>query len=119
MFRHHLQINRRSVRHAGIRLAQAAALALAVTIALPARAADDRPVKSRVAPVYPELAKRMRISGVVKVEATVDADGKVTAVKTLAGNHALSPAAEEAVIRWKFVPGPAVSTVDVDVNFSM
>ena len=35
-------------------------------------AAEERAVKSRVAPVYPELAKRMKIMGVVKVEATVD-----------------------------------------------
>jgi TonB family protein len=61
----------------------------------------------------------MRITGLVKVEATVDADGKVTAVKTVTGNHALSPAAEEAVSRWKFAPGAGQATVDVDVNFSL
>ena len=56
---------------------KAAALALLIVLALPAGAASDRAVKSKVPPVYPELAKRMKISGVVKVEATVDGDGKV------------------------------------------
>ncbi len=119
MFNNHLRFNRHGVQRAGIRLMQAAALALVFTMTLPVKAADERPVRSRVAPVYPELAKRMRISGAVKVEATVDPEGKVTSVKTLSGNHALSPAAEEAVSKWKFAPGEGVATVDVDVNFSM
>jgi TonB family protein len=33
-----------------------------------------------VAPVYPEVAKRLRVTGVVKLEVTVNADGKVTGV---------------------------------------
>ena len=119
MFLVQIAWKRRDWRHAGIRAAQAAALAQAFTLALPARAADDRPVKSRVAPVYPELAKRMRISGIVKVEVTVDAGGKVMAVKTLSGSHALSPAAEDAVSHWKFAPGSGQATIDVDINFSL
>lgn len=91
---------------------------LVLGMALPCRAGEDRAVKSRVAPVYPELAKRMKIGGVVKVEATVDAEGKVTDVKTVSGNHLLSPAAEDAVRKWKFAPGTENSTVDIDVNFS-
>jgi len=98
---------------------KAATLALIMTMALPASAATDRAVKTKVPPVYPELAKRMKISGVVKVEATVDADGKVTGVKSLNGNVALQNAAEEAVRKWKFVAGDGTATVDVDVNFSM
>lgn len=98
---------------------QAAALTLMVALALPGRAADERAVKLRVAPVYPELAKRMKISGVVKVEAKVDPDGKVEDVKTVSGSHALSSAAEEAVRKWKFAPGPDTSTVDVDVSFAL
>jgi TonB family protein len=88
-------------------------------MALPGSAASDRPVKSRVPPIYPELAKRMKIAGIVKVEATVDADGKVTGVKTLSGSTALQTAAEDAVRKWKFGPGDGTATVAVDVNFSM
>jgi TonB family protein len=119
MFGNHMAVTRRTGRRWEIRLFQAAALALAVTMAIPARASDERAIKSRVSPVYPELAKRMRIEGAVKVEATVSSEGKVTAVKTLSGNRMLSPAAEEAVSRWRFVPADATSTVDVDVNFAL
>jgi TonB family protein len=103
----------------GFRLFQAAALALVVAMAMPVRAADDRAVKSRVPPIYPELAKRMKISGVVKIEATVSPEGKVTAVKTLSGSRALQTAAEDAVHQWKFVSAATESTVDVEVNFAL
>jgi len=103
------------LRRAGIRLLQAAALALLTT--MPARASDNRAVKSRVPPAYPEIAKHLKIEGVVRIEATVDPDGKVIDVKTLSGNHVLSPAAEDAVRKWRFVPAPAESMVTVEINF--
>jgi TonB family protein len=89
-----------------------------VALTLPGGASDERAVKSKVPPVYPEIAKRMKITGVVKLEATVDADGKVTAVKTVSGNHVLSEAAEEAVRKWKFATGSGESVVSLDVNFA-
>jgi TonB family protein len=95
-----------------------AVLALVVAMALPARAADDRAVKQRVAPIYPEIAKRMKIVGEVKLEATVDASGKVTEVKSLSGNHMLTIAAEDAVRKWRFEPGAGDSKVDVAVDFN-
>jgi TonB family protein len=100
-------------------LFQAAALALAVALALPATAADERAVRSKVAPVYPELAKRMKIGGIIKIEVTVDPQGAVVETKAVSGNRMLSVAAEEAVRKWKFVPGAAQSTVEVTVNFAV
>jgi TonB family protein len=116
---HHFGISPAKLRRWGIWLFQAAALALLLAMAMPGRAADNRAVKSRVAPAYPEIAKRMRISGVVTVQATVDPDGKVTDAKAISGNRALSPAAEEAVRQWKFVPADAQSTVNVEVTFAL
>jgi TonB family protein len=88
-------------------------------MALSARAADERAIKSRVAPIYPEIAKRMKISGVVVIQATVEPDGKVSDAKAVSGNHALSPAAEEAVRKWRFAPADAQSTVTVEVTFAL
>lgn len=104
---------------ATMRLFQAAALALAVLLAMPAVAAEDRAVKTRVAPIYPDLARRMKVSGMVTVEATVDAEGKVNEAKTVAGNRLLAPAAEDAVLKWRFVPGSGTSKVSVIINFAM
>lgn len=107
------------LRRAGVRLIQTAALALVVTLAIPAGAADNRAIKSRVAPVYPEIAKRMRIAGEVQLEVTVDPEGKVIDVKRVSGNGMLSSAAEDAVRKWRFESGPGSSTVDVSLNFAL
>lgn len=107
-------------RHLGIVAAVAMIFSMGATIVVPASAlAEDRKVEHRVPPVYPELAKRMKISGVVKVSATVAADGSVLKVQALGGNRMLAPAAEDAVRRWKFASGAGQSTVEVDVNFQM
>ena len=106
-------------RRAGARLMQVAALALMVALAMPARAADERAIKSRTPPAYPEIAKRMRISGMVRLAVTVDPEGKVTGVQPLSGNHTLSIAAGDAVRRWRFEPGPGAITVEVALNFTL
>lgn len=103
----------------GLRVLQAAALAVIVALAMPARAGDTRAVKSRVSPVYPEIAKRMHITGEVQLQATVDAQGKVKDVKPVSGNHMLESAAEDAVRQWKFVPGDGDSVVTVTINFAL
>jgi len=92
---------------------------LTLSLTMPARAADERAVKSRVAPLYPEIAKRLRIGGAVKLAATVDAEGKVTDVKALSGNRMLAVAAEDAVRKWKFAPGTEETNVDLEINFAI
>jgi TonB family protein len=106
------------LRRAAVRLLQAAALTLVVALAIPSRAADDRAVKSRVAPIYPEIARRMHISGTVNIEATVDPEGKVSSTKAVSGNALLAPAAEDAVRKWRFASGPGTSKITVEVNFT-
>jgi len=93
--------------------------ALALACVVPLQANSERAVRQRVAPVYPELAKRMKVSGTVKIAATVAPDGSVSATKVVSGNHMLSGAAEDAVHKWKFVPGDGEATVEVDVNFAL
>jgi TonB family protein len=107
-----------ALRHAAVRLLQAAVFALVVVLAMPGSAADDRAVKTKVAPIYPDIARRMHITGTVNIEATVDPEGKVSNAKTVSGNALLAPAAEDAVRKWKFVPGPGTSKVDVEITFT-
>jgi TonB family protein len=119
MNRIHLCLTDNRARRAAVRLLQAAALTLIFAMAIPARAAGEREVRTRVSPVYPEIAKRMKISGAVKVEVTVDSEGKVTQAKAISGNQMLSPAAEDAVRRWKFESGDGSSTMQVVIDFNL
>jgi TonB family protein len=77
----------------------------------------DRKVKSKVAPVYPDLAKRMNITGVVKVQITVAANGSVKEAKVVGGHPVLANAALEAVKKWRFETGPEGSTGLVEFHF--
>jgi TonB family protein len=59
---------------------------------------------SRVAPVYPALAKNQHVSGNVLVDALIDANGKVTTMKVLSGPALLHQSAMDALRQWKYQP---------------
>ena len=60
-------------------------------------------VKS-VPPVYPAFAKTQRVGGDVKIDALIDASGKVTSMKVVGGPVVLHQAAMEALRQWKYQP---------------
>lgn len=91
-------------------------LALAQGPAQPANE-SSRKVMSRVPPVYPELAKRMHLQGVVKVEALVRANGTVKSTRVLGGNPVLVEAATSAVNKWRFEPRAEETTEVVQLTF--
>lgn len=82
-------------------------------------AGDKREIKRRVAPLYPELAKRMGVSGVVKLELTVGPEGHVQEVKVISGHPLLREAAVASAKNWVFVEAPEKTTEDVEVNFAL
>ena len=82
--------------------------------------ADDttvRKIKTRVSPQYPELARRMNVTGAVKLEVTVAANGQVKSVKPIGGHPLLIDAAETAVRQWRFEPGPENIEI-VEIRFT-
>jgi TonB family protein len=80
-------------------------------------ATSHRAIVSRVTPAYPELARRMHVTGKVVLLVTIQADGKVSATKVESGHALLAPAAQDAVSRWRFAPAPEASESEIDVNF--
>ena len=61
--------------------------------------------------VYPELARRMKIGGVVRLELQLTANGSVRESKVLGGNPLLASAAQDAVKRGRFEGGEACVVV--------
>jgi len=59
---------------------------------------------SSVAPVYPQLAKNQHVSGDVRVDALIDADGRVTTMKIVSGPTLLHQAAMDSLKQWKYKP---------------
>ena len=76
-----------------------------------------RKVKVRVPPEYPELARRLRIVGAVKIQVVVSPAGKVRSTKVVGGHPLLIQAALDAVRRWKFEPANEESSLVVEVRF--
>jgi len=62
----------------------------------------ERKVIERVAPVYPDLARRTHLSGVVKLEVVIRPNGTVKSVRAVGGNPVLIESAASAVEKWRF-----------------
>jgi TonB family protein len=76
-----------------------------------------RRAKNKVQPAYPELAHKMNISGTVKVEVVVAANGSVKEARIVGGHPVLATAALDAAKKWKFEPASSDSTGIIDFKF--
>lgn len=101
-----------------------AALSLAVTVSprqVGAQASQSeeilRRAKTKVQPVYPELARKMNLSGTVKIEVTVAPNGTVKDAHVAGGHPVLASAALDAAKKWRFEPAPTESTGIIDFKF--
>ncbi len=73
----------------------------------------------RVDPVYPDIARKTRIQGMVIVEAIITKDGDVADVKVIKSlNSFCDQAAIDAVKQWKFDPGTQ-NDIPVDVIMNL
>jgi TonB family protein len=77
-----------------------------------------RKVKTKVAPTYPELAKRMNVTGKVKIEVIITPDGRVKTTRALGGHPLLVQSCIDAVKEWKFVAAPEETTQVVEFEFN-
>ena len=72
-------------------------------------------VISRVLPVYPAIARRLRVSGTVVVEVQIDERGRPVKAVAESGPAVLYAEAVNAVLQWRFKPatldGVAISSV--------
>ena len=76
-----------------------------------------RKVKSKTLPAYPELAKRMNVSGRVKIEVIITPDGKVRSTRVIGGHPLLVQACQDALKEWKFMPASEETTQVVEFDF--
>jgi TonB family protein len=76
-----------------------------------------RKAKTRVSPVYPELARRMSITGTVRLAVVVAPNGQVKAAKPIGGHPILVNAAVDAMKQWRFESAPVESSGVVEFKF--
>ena len=76
-----------------------------------------RKIKTKVLPSIPELARRMNITGKVKIEVVIAPDGHVKSSRALGGHPVLVQSCQDAVKEWKFVAAPEETTQIVEFDF--
>jgi len=77
----------------------------------------DRKVKSKVQPTYPEIARKLGLTGTVKLQVVVAPNGSVKETKVIGGHPILVTAAVDAVKKWKFDTASGESTGTVEFRF--
>ena len=97
--------------------AAASFLLLSVASAQSAVEEGKRKIKSRSNPSMPELARRMNISGKVKIEVVIAPDGHVKSSRPIGGHPVLVQSCLDSVKDWKFETGPEETTQIIEFDF--
>lgn len=80
---------------------------------------SKRKVKTKTAPVYPDLARRMNVTGKVKIEVVIAPDGHVKGTRVVGGHPLLVQACQDSLKDWKFVAAPEETTQIVECDFHL
>ena len=109
-----------SLRKSGVLVAVMAMTVGAGLVGLRAQDASGemvRRAKVKIAPVYPDLARKMNITGAVKIQIVVAPNGTVKDAKVIGGHPVLAGAALDAVRKWRFEPAAVESSGVVELKF--
>jgi protein TonB len=94
-----------------------AALTVPRALAQQDHAEGTRKVVSKPEPAYPSLARRMGISGTVRIEAVVAPNGSVKSTSIIGGHPVLAQSAQDAVRKCKWEPASHETKEIVILNF--
>ncbi len=80
---------------------------------------SKRKIKTKTAPIYPDLARRMNVTGKVKIEVVIAPDGHVKTTRVVGGHPLLVQPCQDAVKEWKFVSAPEETTQIAECDFHL
>ena len=78
---------------------------------------NSRKIVSGIVPSYPELARKMKLEGTVKLQVTVAPNGTVKFVQAVGGSPVLMKAAEDSVYKFRWIPAKQESKELVEMRF--
>jgi outer membrane biosynthesis protein TonB len=90
----------------------------AARLAAQSTAKTHRKVITMFEPEYPTILKNGHFEGQVRLEATVLPNGNVSKVDPKGGNPMLLQYASQAVMKWKYAPGPDKTVEEVVFVFN-
>jgi TonB family protein len=75
-----------------------------------------KPLK-KVIPEYPEVLKRMGVSGIVRLRVTIGPDGSIKEIEVRGGSAIFTESVSKAVKQWRYPPSDKARVADVSVEF--
>ena len=78
---------------------------------------SERRIINRIEPEYPETLKRLFIGGIVRIQVTVNPNGKVESTELLGGSPILGQSAIKAVKQWKYASSASTDKLVVQLEF--
>jgi TonB family protein len=94
------------------------AIVVLTTLVAAQNATPDRKIRSRVTPIYPELARKMSLVATVRVQVTIAPSGVVLQAKPLGGHPLLIEPSVEAAKKWRYEPGGGTSIATIEFHYS-
>jgi protein TonB len=92
-----------------------AVMALAVAIAF---AQQGRKAISNPTPEYPDFAKKLNLTGVVKVEILIGTDGEIKSTNVVGGHPILVDSVLKALKKWKYAPASGETSTVLEFRFN-
>ena len=80
-------------------------------------AQQARKVLSNPTPEYPDLAKKLHLTGSVKVTVVIAPDGHIKDTQFQGGNPVLVDAVQKALKDWKYAPANTESAASLEFKF--
>lgn len=77
-----------------------------------------RKIRNKVIPVYPELARRLKLVAIVKVQVTVAPSGAVLEAKPLGGHPLLIGPSVDAAKQFRYEPASESTTSILEFHFA-
>jgi TonB family protein len=107
-----------SQKSAARKIAAGALLATALSLgAISLMAQDGRKVVNAPTPPYPETAKQLHLTGVVKVQVVIAPDGHIKETNVVGGHPVLVSSVLETLKTWKYSPSSGETTRLLEFQF--
>ena len=85
--------------------------------AVPVLSQTSRKAIANPQPEFPEIAKRMHLSGVVKVTILVGTDGQIKNMEFQGGHPLLIDSVQTALKKWKYAPANSETEFNLEFKF--
>ena len=78
---------------------------------------STRKIKTKVVPVEPELARKLKLVAIVKVQVTIAPNGAVQQAKALGGHPLLIAPSVDAAKQFRYEPGDSTTTAVIEFHY--